>query len=300
MADLSRHSDRGNSEFARSPGHTSPVVCVMSSSQTTGNVRPDGKQFAKIPWRSCGCGCSSAVVRLCGASAAAPPCRKRQIGGNFHSGREPSSEPGWEGFRNPSSITILERLHRAKEDSGMRKSTAAVGLMLLTWIVDASMASAQSETLCEPDEVSIFACKLKKTKKTVSLCASSDFGKDVGYMQYRFGSIGTVELTAPRQKKGHPNFMLIRSADQHAEYNDFSFPLGRDYYRITNFRRITPQNGDGLPTPESSDTLTVTDSEKSMKEGNIVFSDECERLGNPINVDEIGRKTGTDIHKGGF
>src|SRR5208283_5167218 len=66
--------------------------CVVSSSQMTGEERPDGKQFVEIRLCNSGYGWSPVITRLCGASAVARPCRKRPIGGNFHSDLEPSGE----------------------------------------------------------------------------------------------------------------------------------------------------------------------------------------------------------------
>ena len=58
---------------------------------------------------------------------------------------------------------------------------------------------APAATLCENTEKVIFSCQLKSAKM-VSLCGSSKFTKSNGYLQYRFGLPGKVELEYPQQR----------------------------------------------------------------------------------------------------
>jgi len=58
---------------------------------------------------------------------------------------------------------------------------------------------AQGTTLCENTEKVVFSCQLKGAKM-VSLCGSSKFTKTDGYLQYRFGLPGKVELEYPQQR----------------------------------------------------------------------------------------------------
>lgn len=58
--------------------------------------------------------------------------------------------------------------------------------------------------LCEPEEQVVFGCNSQG--KMISLCASTDVGKDRGYMQYRFGTLDKIELAYPKEHtppKGH-------------------------------------------------------------------------------------------------
>jgi hypothetical protein len=59
----------------------------------------------------------------------------------------------------------------------------------------------QANSLCAQDERIIFACSLKPTAKLpakiVSLCSSRDLSKEHGYLQYRFGVPGKIELEFP-------------------------------------------------------------------------------------------------------
>ena len=56
-------------------------------------------------------------------------------------------------------------------------------------------------TLCARDERVIFSCPVRKPAKIVSVCASKDLAQDRGYLQYRFGLPGKVELEYPRDRK---------------------------------------------------------------------------------------------------
>jgi hypothetical protein len=57
-------------------------------------------------------------------------------------------------------------------------------------------------TLCAGDERVIFSCPVKKPAKIVSLCASKDVTNERGYLQYRFGLPGKVELEFPKERTG--------------------------------------------------------------------------------------------------
>jgi hypothetical protein len=57
-----------------------------------------------------------------------------------------------------------------------------------------------STTLCQPDEQVIFSCDLKGSGKYVSLCGSKNLTREEGYLQYRFGRPGAVELEFPKDK----------------------------------------------------------------------------------------------------
>ena len=58
----------------------------------------------------------------------------------------------------------------------------------------------QANTLCARDERVIFSCALRQTAKIVSVCASKDLTNEKGYLQYRFGLPGKVELEFPKDR----------------------------------------------------------------------------------------------------
>jgi hypothetical protein len=55
---------------------------------------------------------------------------------------------------------------------------------------------------CRAQEHIVFSCSVGK--KTVSVCASADLSAASGYLQYRFGQKGTLELAFPDLTKATP------------------------------------------------------------------------------------------------
>ena len=65
-----------------------------------------------------------------------------------------------------------------------------------------SKTTLQPSTLCAKDERVIFACLLKQPAKIVSVCAAKDLTSETGYLQYRFGLPGKIELEFPKDRAG--------------------------------------------------------------------------------------------------
>jgi len=59
---------------------------------------------------------------------------------------------------------------------------------------------AETKTLCAADERVIFSCVLRQPAKIVSVCAAKDLTNEKGYLQYRFGLPGKVELEFPQDR----------------------------------------------------------------------------------------------------
>ena len=64
-----------------------------------------------------------------------------------------------------------------------------------------SGSQMQPGSLCESTEKTVFSCTVGKTSKIVSLCSSKELTKDKGYLQYRFGLPGKIELEFPKQRE---------------------------------------------------------------------------------------------------
>jgi hypothetical protein len=68
----------------------------------------------------------------------------------------------------------------------------------------ASAGAAQSDSparsLCRSEEQIFFSCPIAASVKTVSLCGSKTIDSRRGYIQYRFGQAGAVELQFPRDR----------------------------------------------------------------------------------------------------
>ena len=88
----------------------------------------------------------------------------------------------------------------------MQKPTLLnIGLLLISVIVmtprtNSSAGAPALNTLCAKDERVIFSCLLRRPAKMVSVCASKDLTSDKGYLQYRFGVPGKIELEFPKDR----------------------------------------------------------------------------------------------------
>jgi hypothetical protein len=64
-----------------------------------------------------------------------------------------------------------------------------------------SMSRTRAGSLCGADEQVIFNCAVGGQKKLVSLCGSGKLDRQRGYLQYRFGRAGKIELEFPKERR---------------------------------------------------------------------------------------------------
>ena len=93
----------------------------------------------------------------------------------------------------------------------------------------------QPKSLCARDERIIFSCPVKKPAKIVSLCASKDLSSDRGYIQYRFGLPGKVELEFPQDRTGtQQKFQYTHYFRAQVDMTEISFKNNGYEYQITD------------------------------------------------------------------
>ena len=73
--------------------------------------------------------------------------------------------------------------------------------MCVAAVTVGSATQAQPGSLCESTEKIVFSCTIRQSAKLVSLCSSKELTKDKGYLQYRFGLPGKIELEFPKQRE---------------------------------------------------------------------------------------------------
>jgi len=86
----------------------------------------------------------------------------------------------------------------------MRVGFGSLVLGLCFGLVIASplpITQLQPGSLCERDEKIVFNCTVGKQPKTISLCSSKRLTKEQGYLQYRFGLPGKIELEYPNERQ---------------------------------------------------------------------------------------------------
>jgi hypothetical protein len=61
-------------------------------------------------------------------------------------------------------------------------------------------AALKPVSLCAQNERAVWSCETVKERKLVSICSSQVLDKMRGYVQYRFGRVGQVEMEFPRER----------------------------------------------------------------------------------------------------
>ncbi len=94
-------------------------------------------------------------------------------------------------------------------------------------------AAQQTNTLCARDERVIFSCPVKRPAKIVSLCAAKDLTSDRGYLQYRFGLPGKIELEYPKDRQGtQQKFQYMHYFRAQVDETEISFQINGYEYQI--------------------------------------------------------------------
>jgi hypothetical protein len=77
----------------------------------------------------------------------------------------------------------------------------ALGVLTIFCLLLGTPASPQGAvSLCEKGEKVIFTCAIQKPARIGSLCSSPNVTKEQGYVQYRFGLPGKIELEFPKTR----------------------------------------------------------------------------------------------------
>lgn len=109
------------------------------------------------------------------------------------------------------------------------KSVFFVCLLVMALFSD----KPQPGSLCNADEKIIFSCTIKENAKLVSLCSSRELTPDRGYLQYRFGRPGKIELEFPKSReKTQPAFKYSHYFRAQVDLTEISFTSGNYEYSI--------------------------------------------------------------------
>ena len=116
-------------------------------------------------------------------------------------------------------------------------------------------------TLCDAEEHIIFSCPIKRSAKIISLCAAKDFSKQAGYLQYRFGVPGRIELEFPQSRSGSQQ-LFHYSHYFRAQFDLTAITFSNDGYEYSIFHDY---NGEEKPAvAESGVRVTVKGKENSL------------------------------------
>lgn len=127
----------------------------------------------------------------------------------------------------------------------------------------AATAALQANSLCAKTEHIIFSCQVRRSgtrkgsTKFASLCASVDLDKEHGYLQYRFGLPGKVELEFPESRTGtQQKFQYTHYMRYQVDLTEINFANDDYQYQI-----FDTYNGEEKP-PISTEGVTVSTSGK--------------------------------------
>ena len=111
----------------------------------------------------------------------------------------------------------------------------------------------QPNSLCAKDERVVFSCPVKRPAKIVSLCASKDLTNDHGYLQYRFGLPGKIELEYPKDRQG------TQSKFQYTHYFRAQFDMTSIGFTIDGYEYSVFDDYNGEEKPRiSTQGVSVT------------------------------------------
>jgi hypothetical protein len=118
--------------------------------------------------------------------------------------------------------------------------------------------SPASRSLCAKDEKVVFSCQLKRSMKIVSLCSSQKLTKESGYLQYRFGMPGKVELEFPSNRADSLTVFKY-SHYFRAKVDSTEVSFSRNGYTYLVFDEY---NGEEKPAVSEQGLTVITESSK--------------------------------------
>lgn len=97
--------------------------------------------------------------------------------------------------------------------------------------------SIKPKSLCASDERVVWSCETERERKIASICSSKDLDKSKGYVQYRFGRTGQVELEFPKERSGSQSLFkyarytraLVTMLKLEFVNNGFTYTIRDDY-----------------------------------------------------------------------
>src|SRR5438876_697266 len=109
--------------------------------------------------------------------------------------------------------------------------------------ISKSVSALQANTLCAKNERVIFSCPIRKPAKIVSVCASRDLTSEKGYLQYRFGLPGKIELEFPKERTAtRTKFQYTHYFRAQVDLTEITFSINGYEYQV-----IDEYNGEEKP-----------------------------------------------------
>lgn len=123
---------------------------------------------------------------------------------------------------------------------GMRPAWWALPFVCL--LVSEAPAVAAPPGACRPDERSLWTCTVGKAGKIAAVCGSKDLTADQGYLQYRFGAPGRLELEFPQTREGSQE-AFVYSRYTRPGTTHLALRFEKDGHTYTLFQSSSPETG---------------------------------------------------------
>ena len=142
-------------------------------------------------------------------------------------------------------------------------ASVMLGVVAATATSRPSIPQLQAGSLCEKDEKIVFSCPIRRPAKIVSLCSSKELTKERGYLQYRFGLPGKIELEFPkRREQTQTTFKYSHYFRAQFDLTEISFSQDGHRYAIFddyNGEQKPARHDQGIKiTPPNGKEMTLT------------------------------------------
>lgn len=118
-----------------------------------------------------------------------------------------------------------------------------------------------TKTLCGNNEQVVFSCGIRKSARILSICSSKQVDAQNGYVQYRFGLPGKVELEFPTERKGS------QSAFAYSRYTRPLVTLLALQFESNGYKYFIHQDSNAEEKPSiDSSSLNITSPDAGAKE----------------------------------
>jgi len=122
----------------------------------------------------------------------------------------------------------------------------------------AEASSLATLSLCAKGEKVVFSCAVRRSGKVVSLCSSPELSKTNGYLQYRFGRPGQVELEFPKERsESRTLFKYSHYFRAQVDSTEISFTVNGYTYAV-----FDEYNGEETPVVSEKGLLVTSESSK--------------------------------------
>lgn len=153
----------------------------------------------------------------------------------------------------------------------MKLVKAVVGALIAAVSLSA-LARGDGSSLCNAEEKSIFSCEVRGSGKLASLCSSNVVTRDKGYIQYRFGRPGKIELEFPTgTKETQQKFRYAHYSRFQVDRTEVTFGINKHSYTLFdssegNEKTIERVRGISiaLPTKEKRELLCSSNATGSL------------------------------------